>query len=259
LSYDEDRVINTSMNTIDQHTLIIADLHLCNEEPRITQQFIEFMQCLAPKADSIYILGDFFERWSGHDCLDDTSKQVMGALQQFIQRHHKPVYFMQGNRDFLLGKRFCQRTGMQLIKDPTPVCLYGNNYLLTHGDYLCIDDKSHQRLRKVTQNRILQRLFLTLPKKTRQRIMDTGRKKSIARHVSTEAYTGDINRDFTIEECKKNNAQRIIHGHTHKPVINFLDTEKLYQRLTLPSWENSPGYALIDKNGMQIMSLKVHA
>ncbi|MBC8652906.1 UDP-2,3-diacylglucosamine hydrolase, partial [Providencia vermicola] len=48
-------------------TYIIADLHLSEDEPAITAGFINFIQQQAIHADSLYILGDFFNYWVGDD------------------------------------------------------------------------------------------------------------------------------------------------------------------------------------------------
>ena len=54
---------------------------------------------------------------------------------------------MHGNRDFLLGARFCAATGCRLLGDYERIDLYGEPVLLTHGDLLCTDDTRYMALR----------------------------------------------------------------------------------------------------------------
>src|SRR3990167_6838922 len=118
------------------HTLFISDLHLQEETPATTQAFFHFMEKQAATADALYILGDFFEAWIGDD--DDTSfhSQLIDSIKKLVDQR-VPVYFMHGNRDFLIGQRFAEKSGVTLLPDPTVIELYGQSILLTHGDVLC--------------------------------------------------------------------------------------------------------------------------
>jgi UDP-2,3-diacylglucosamine hydrolase len=141
-------------------TLFISDLHLCDFRPSITQRFLEFLESETTKnCEALFILGDFFEVWLGDDNTDPHYQTIIQALAQFTQQG-PPVYFMQGNRDFLIGKRFAKETGTHLISDPHLVELYGERVLLMHGDSLCTSDIAHQRFRKIVHNPIIQWIFL---------------------------------------------------------------------------------------------------
>src|SRR5690606_5417428 len=115
----------------------------------------------APKADALYILGDCFEAWVGDDDQSAFNQMIIQSLRQLTEQG-TPVYFMRGNRDFLIGDGFARQTGVTLLPDPTVIHLYGQSVLLSHGDLLCTLDCKHQAYRKKVNWRWLQRLFLML-------------------------------------------------------------------------------------------------
>ncbi|MDF3008285.1 MAG: UDP-2,3-diacylglucosamine hydrolase, partial [Enterobacter kobei] len=120
-------------------TLFIADLHLQTEEPAITAGFLRFLAGTAQKADALYILGDLFEAWIGDDDPNPLHRQIAAALKALTDSG-VPVYFLHGNRDFLLGQRFARESGMTLLPEEKVLELYGKRLLILHGDTLCTDD-----------------------------------------------------------------------------------------------------------------------
>ena len=125
-------------------TLFIADLHLCQEEPAITAGFLRFLQREAQTADALYILGDLFEAWIGDDDPNPLHQQIATALRTLPL----PVWFIHGNRDFLLGQRYARASGMTLLPEEQVLNLYGRSILIMHGDTLCTDDEGYQRFRR---------------------------------------------------------------------------------------------------------------
>ena len=98
-------------------TLFISDLHLDAERPHITELFGRFVDEEARKADALYILGDLFEAWVGDDDPSETGAFVAAKLRE-LRDVGIPVYFMHGNRDFLLGDDYASRAGMTILPDP---------------------------------------------------------------------------------------------------------------------------------------------
>ncbi|MDF2868373.1 MAG: lpxH, partial [Gammaproteobacteria bacterium] len=150
------------------HTLFISDLHLSEHTPELNQEFLGLLSGKAKQADALYILGDFFEMWIGDDDITPYNHSIIAAIKQFSKI--KPVYFMAGNRDFMIGQRFARNSGCQLLTDPTVINLYGKPTLLTHGDFLCTQDKGHIAFRRCTQKLWLQNLLLKLPLSWRSRM-----------------------------------------------------------------------------------------
>ncbi len=136
-------------------TLFVSDIHLTGLQPAITAQFAAFLRGEARQARQLYILGDLFEFWVGDDDPDPTYLQIQSELRALTQAG-VACYVMHGNRDFLLGKTFCANTGCQLIADGTVIELFGQRIVLCHGDILCTDDVSYQRLRRIVRNPVIQ-------------------------------------------------------------------------------------------------------
>lgn len=121
-------------------TLFIADLHLSDDTPELNRLFLQFLQAQQGRADALYILGDLFEVWLGDDVLGETAVQTASALKTFGRT--APVYFICGNRDFLLGSSYAKQAGITLLPEVREIELYGTRYLISHGDEMCTDDTS---------------------------------------------------------------------------------------------------------------------
>lgn len=199
-------------------TYFISDLHLQASEPAMCELFFSFLKKHAINADALYILGDLFEFWVGDD--DDTPlhHQVIEALHKLSQQ--TPIYFMHGNRDFLIGKRFLKATGCELLEDPSLIDLYGTKTLLMHGDLLCTRDVKYQKFRKFSRRWLVQKLFLLKSLKKRQQIAMRYRQQS-QRHTATAS---EEIMDVTPSEVEKYlqhyDTPLIIHGHTHRPDVH---------------------------------------
>lgn len=228
-------------------TLFISDLHLSANQPALTRLFLYFLQHQARTAEALYILGDLFESWIGDDDESPFNQQIASALAELTARGVK-TYFMPGNRDFLIGSRFLDKTGCQLLSDPTLITLYGIPTLLTHGDSLCTLDKNYMAFRRLARTRFLQSLFLGLPLFLRQKIARYLRGKE---HMGTHRHDAkyDVVMDDLVKEAKQFSAQWIIHGHTHQPCIQLFNQKTKHdsfeRRFVLSDWSPTQGNALI--------------
>ncbi|WP_067705351.1 UDP-2,3-diacylglucosamine diphosphatase [Erwinia sp. ErVv1] len=217
-------------------TLFIADLHLCTEEPAITAGFLAFLRREAFHADALYILGDLFEAWIGDDDPQPLHAEIALALNALKQRGI-PCYFIHGNRDFLLGKRFAAACGMTLLPQETVLELYGKRILIMHGDTLCTDDAGYQQFRRRVHQRWLQKLFLALPLSLRQRIAARMRSGSKQANSSKDVAIMDVNSAAVSESMSHHQVQCLIHGHTHRPAVHQLEVNgQPAERLVLGAW-----------------------
>ena len=215
------------------HTLFIADLHLCTEEPAITAGFLHFLRREAQHADALYILGDLFEAWIGDDDPNPLHAEVAAALRQL----NLPCFFIHGNRDFLVGKRFARAAGMTLLPEEQVLELYGKRVLIMHGDTLCTDDTGYQRYRQKVQQRWLQRVFLALPLFVRQRIARRMRNGSKQANRNKDLAIMDVNPQAVVDAMSRHQVPCLIHGHTHRPAIHPLEINgQPAQRLVLGAW-----------------------
>lgn len=218
-------------------TLFISDLHLDGSRPETTSLFLKFLELEARKASSLYILGDFFEVWIGDDDDDPHHAQVMDGLKTLTSLG-VPVYFMHGNRDFLIGKRFAERTGVKLLADAKVVDLGGSPTLLMHGDTLCTDDLQYQRARRFMRNRLVQGIYMALPLSLRRRIAAYARAKSKADTATKAPYIMDVNQQTVESVMVRYGVRRLVHGHTHRPAVHHFKSAdgKTMERVVLGDW-----------------------
>jgi len=226
-------------------TIFISDLHLSENQPKITQNFLTLLS--THRAEAIYILGDFFETWIGDDDPSDFHSFIKRELKKITI--HTPIYFMHGNRDFLVGKRFFTETGCIPLTDEHKILLYGIPVLLMHGDTLCTLDKNYLKMRQLFRNKLIQRLFLLLPLRYRQNIAMKMRAKSMNHLYDLPKAWMDVVQSDVMRVMEKHQVQFLIHGHTHQPKIeNFILNNSSATRLVLSAWHDQ-GQALIwDEN-----------
>lgn len=238
------------MPTVTQHTLFISDLHLSEANQDATTLFFQFLDSEAAQtADALYILGDFFELWVGDDDRCAFHEKIKSALRLYTQRGI-PTFFMHGNRDFLIRKRFAKETGITLLPEPTIIQLYGEPILLLHGDSLCTADIRHQKTRKISLNRFYQNLVLWfLPLRVRRKIGQRFRNFSDHRKSSIESTIMDVTPETVIDEMSKAKVKRLIHGHTHRPAIHAIEVDgQPAQRIVLGDWHDYADYLLVDSH-----------
>jgi len=233
-----------------KHTLFISDLHLEQTQPQITRAFLAFLNNEAKQADALYILGDFFEFWIGDDDRNDFHTQIINAVKAFTDTGI-PTYFMAGNRDFLIGKRFLKATGMQALQDPSLLTLYGQSILLSHGDCLCTLDLKHQAFRKKYTNKLNQKMFVgLLPLRVRRRVAQNIRQHSRAHHQTINNDIMDVTPEEVVKLMTKYQVQQFIHGHTHRPNIHSLTiNNQAAKRIVLGSWHNNASILRYDNDG----------
>lgn len=231
-------------------TLFIADLHLCQEEPAITAGFLHFLQREAPHCDALYILGDLFEAWIGDDDPNPQHQQVARALRALPV----PVYFIHGNRDFLIGRRFAQACGMTLLPEEQVLTLYGRRLLIMHGDTLCTDDAGYLRFRAKVHNPWIQRLFLALPLWIRKRIAARMRADSKQANQHKSQTIMDVNQEAVVATMLRQQVPLLIHGHTHRPAIHTLSLQgETAQRAVLGAWHSRGSMIQLDASGIQLI------
>jgi UDP-2,3-diacylglucosamine hydrolase len=240
-------------------TLFISDLHLDGERPDITAQFLDFLAGEASRARALYILGDLFEAWIGDDDPDPDKRRVIGALRALTDRGI-PGYLIHGNRDFLIGKRFCTETGMRLLSDLSIVEVYGRRLLLMHGDTLCIDDPSYQRLRRIVRNPLVQFVMRRLTLAQRQRLaarLRAGSKAHIASMDQVAPRIMDVNQAEVVRTFRRYPVDCIVHGHTHRPAIHEVQVDDhTATRIVLGDWYEQGSVLRWDERGYELVGLK---
>lgn len=218
-------------------TAFISDLHLDPQKPHLKRLFDWFLTHYQAQIERLYILGDLFEVWVGDDNHSSFNTEIIRALKHFTSLNKK-LYFLPGNRDFLIGRRFCKETGCILLKEPALIDLYGERVLLTHGDRQCMDDTEHQAFRRHTDKWWVRYLFLRKPLQKRIEFAKMARQKSQQHILVSPDYLMDVNTEAWHQLMKHQCASTLIHGHTHRPSIEYFNLhDKPACRIVLGDWD----------------------
>ena len=213
----------------------MSDLHLDKKRPEAIKFFIDYMNHVSPSTNAIYILGDLVEYWVGDDDPADGLEDVFKIISKKSKEIN--IYFMHGNRDFLISENFCKKHGMKLLQDPTLINLYDKKVLLMHGDTLCTDDKQYQEYRALVRSHTWQSKMLIKTLSERIMIAQQLREKSLEATENKKEYIMDVNNGTVIEIMKEYDADILIHGHTHRPNVHKLQiNQKDIKRIVLGDW-----------------------
>ena len=206
----------------------IADLHLTPQRPASSMWFDRFMNTTGQLISELYILGDLFEYWVGDDASDQLGHQQVEATIRAVSDRGTKIYFIHGNRDFLIGQDFAQRTGCELLPDPSVVSLGGLKVVLSHGDHLCTDDVEHQKARSQMLSSKWKVAFLENPIDARIDTAESLRHQSENVKKTKSMEIMDVNQDAVETLMRRENADILIHGHTHRPGVHEfqIDGEK---------------------------------
>ncbi len=215
---------------------IISDLHLCKSRPETVLLFKNFLsEKVIPSKSTLYIIGDFFEVWISDDIATEFQIDIMNALKKVTEAGCQ-LFFIHGNRDFLIGSQFAKETGCTLLNDPHYFKLGQKQLCLMHGDLLCTDDKAYQVFRKFVRNPFIKFLFSSFPKRLREKIARRIRSKSESKKTR-HAMMVDVTEKGINQYCK--NTDLLIHGHTH--LLNTHQHGNL-TRFVLGDWHDTGSY-----------------
>ncbi len=250
MDYKTRRPIDT-----DRTTLFISDLHLGPAHPDITDRFRTFLAGPAREAEAIYILGDLFEAWVGDDALGRFEKAVADGLRALSERGAY-LAFLHGNRDFLLGRDYCRRCGMEMLGQPRLIDLYGTPTILLHGDQLCTLDDQYQRYRARVSQPEWQRRMLSRPLWFRKTVAAMLRGASRMRNRKADSPRMDVVAEDVEALFQKTDAVRMIHGHTHRPFrhVHKVDGE-IRERFVLGDWYSKSSVLTVRPDSIELQSL----
>ena len=237
--------------------LFISDLHLHPSRPHIIDGFLAYLQSIQGQARALYILGDLFEAWVGDDHPEAAFLPVKTALAK-CNAGGTPVLLMHGNRDFLIGETFARETGCKLLEDPVLLDLHGTRTLLMHGDSLCIDDQEYQQLRGRLRDPEWQRQALSLPVEERLQLALEARELSELSSRDKDEYIMDVNQGEVLRTLTASGAERLVHGHTHRPGVHELEHEgRSLQRIVLGDWYEQGSMLEVDADRCELRTLPI--
>jgi len=230
-----------------------SDLHLDPATPEIAERFLRFLGGPVRGARALFLLGDLFEAWIGDDDPEPAHRAVIAAVAG-VASAGTLVYVMRGNRDFMLGERFCADAGAILLDDPAILTIGGRRLVLTHGDGLCIDDRAYQRLRALVRDEGLRAGFARLPLEARRRLATEARAGSREHLANAAGYITDVNDDAVDAVFRGAGAALMIHGHTHRPGVHRAragDAERT--RVVLGAWHDEANVVRWDEAGWSLL------
>ena len=234
--------------------LLISDLHLEEGRPDITRAFLGLLAGRARTAESLYILGDFFEAWIGDDAMSPFQRSICQALRALSDSGTK-VFLMHGNRDFMIGKAFCKAAGCTLLKDPSVVNFNGEPVLLMHGDSLCTRDEAYMRMRRYLRHPLTLWVLRHLPLSTRHKLARKLRSESRAQTRMKANDIVDVTPDEVVRVMAESGVQTLIHGHTHRPAVHDVQLDgTTAQRIVLGDWDREGWLLQIDEQGFHLES-----
>lgn len=214
--------------------LFVSDLHLCAQMPKTAAAFFRFLDQEVANTRQLYLLGDVFEYWAGDDDLDDPfNRKLVDALRALADKGIS-LYWMAGNRDFLVGEAFAQVAGVTLLPDPYIADIAGQRVLLLHGDAQCTDDKDYMAFRSQVRNAEWQRVFLAKPLTERKALIEGMRAGSREAQREKSMAIMDVNTEEIAKLFHAHEVKIMIHGHTHRPATH---RDQHGVRHVLPDWD----------------------
>jgi UDP-2,3-diacylglucosamine hydrolase len=236
--------------------LFISDLHLCPTRPAIARLFLDFLAQEASNAGALYLLGDLFDYWAGDDDLADPfNASIVAALKALAGRGTR-LYFLAGNRDFLIGPDFARATGVTQLIEPHLATICGEKTLLLHGDTLCSDDTAYQEFRREVRSQAWTDAFLARPLSERRAQIAALRVRSEQAKQGKTAAIMDVNAGAVADLLRAHGYPRLIHGHTHRPGHHeqLVDGHRC-QRWVLGDWYDQGSTLVCDEQGCRALSL----
>jgi len=236
-------------------TLFIGDLHLSADRPDITRAFNEFLDSQLDDVQALYILGDLFEIWFGDDLAEAFAIDLAKKLHHLSKK--MPIYYLHGNRDFLLGKDYATKAGMTLLPEIHCIDLYGVPTVILHGDSLCTLDKAYQRFRQFRNLKLAKWIYTHLPRNTRQNIALNIRSKSTQSNMQKSVSIMDVEQDAVAAILDSTQTVQMIHGHTHRPAIHEIKSSSgvTCKRVVVGDWYEQASVLSVSAEKLDLSSI----
>lgn len=214
--------------------LFVSDLHLQASHPITAATFLRFLAERAAAAQQLYLLGDLFEYWAGDDDIADPFHRTIISALRALSDAGVALFWIAGNRDFLVGHDFAAAAGLTLLAEPHVIEIAGQRIALVHGDAECTDDTNYMAFRAQVRQPSWQQQFLAMPLAQRKAIIAGMREGSRDAHTMKSTAIMDVTPAAIDALHAATQADTIIHGHTHRPALHVHGNQR---RFVLPDWE----------------------
>ena len=218
--------------------LFVSDVHLQEQMTATTRAFLKFLAGPARHARHLYLLGDLFEYWAGDDDLAAPFNRTIATALRAVSNAGVALFWIAGNRDFLVGSGFAKATGTTQLADGAVLELAGQRIVLAHGDAQCTDDLDYMRFRNQVRQPAWQEQFLALPLQRRKAIIDDLRAQSRTAQQGKQSEIMDVNPAAIAALFASSGTTQMIHGHTHRPAKHVTPHNGVpTTRWVLPDWD----------------------
>jgi len=235
----------------------ISDLHLSSVESPTAKSFFDFLDNKISTPTSLYILGDLFEVWIGDDDDSELAAVIQSKLSDFASKGNK-LFFIAGNRDFLLDTSFAASADIEILEDPFTITFNEMKIIISHGDFLCTHDSEYMDFREQVRSQAWKDDFLSKPLKERKQIADDMRDASKSASKNKSSEITDVNLNDVDSFLQKERPDLFIHGHTHRPDIHDLEYGDFStQRIVLGDWDAFGWCLKLDDNGPDLFKFKI--
>ncbi|ASK33962.1 UDP-2,3-diacylglucosamine diphosphatase [Alcanivorax sp. N3-2A] len=239
------------------YSLLISDLHLDPARPEHLAALGDLLRQHGGQAQRLYVLGDLFEAWIGDDDDSDFNRTAIDAFRAFSDAGSE-LYFMHGNRDFLLGEAFATACGGALIDEGTVVDLHGTRTLLMHGDSLCTQDTAYQQFRAMARDPQWQSAMLAKPLQERRMIAQGMRMQSQGNNANKAENIMDVTPEEVVRVMDQAGVRDLIHGHTHRPAVHDVPlAHGAGKRWVLGDWGKLGWWIIADGSGLRLESWEI--
>ena len=239
------------------YSLLISDLHLDPARPEHLAALETLLDNHAGKADRLYVLGDLFEAWIGDDDDSPFNRQAIDAFRRFSDAGSE-LFFMHGNRDFLLGDKFADDCGGVLLDEGTVADLYGTRALLMHGDSLCTEDHAYQQFRAMARDPQWQQGMLTKPLEERRALAQGMRMQSQGNNANKPENIMDVTPAEVVRVMEDAGVRHLIHGHTHRPAVHDVALKDgTGTRWVLGDWGELGWWIVADSDGLRLENWEI--
>ena len=219
--------------------IFVSDVHLKELLPQTTQAFFGFLQDHAVRAQQLFLLGDLFEYWAGDDDIAAPFNRTVADALRRVTDAGVALFWMAGNRDFLIGDAFTQAIGAVRLPDPFIATIGPQRVILSHGDAQCTDDAAYINFRNQVREPRWQQAFLAQPLAQRKKIIEGMRMESRAAQRDKPADIMDVNAGAIESLFDTTSTSLMIHGHTHRPAVHEYHRSGAEKRTryVLPDWD----------------------
>jgi UDP-2,3-diacylglucosamine hydrolase len=191
--------------------LLVSDVHLVPGAPERNAAFFRFLDL---DCSALYIIGDLFDYWIGPRHLEFPDYRTeLAAIRRKSERC--PVFFIKGNRDYLVESRFEKATGAKILGDGARLELGGRTVELAHGDFIYNTNPKYAAYRTMMRSRPIEALWLQMPASV-GRLLVRGFRKVSPRTTPYHAWTDEE----LLQRARRffgRGADVLIAGHIHRP------------------------------------------